>query len=271
MGTGLLSVVGVSFSFLPIAREIVTSEIRAGNSGMEAYGAFLGTVMVGAFVEILISLLPTSFIRKAFPPVVTGVCITLIGAGLITTGISYWGGGVFCRTEQFSRVPAFGSPQLCTGNGEVVLGYGAPEYVGLGATVIISLILIQMFGSPFMKSTSVIISLFVGYVVAAAATYTSPSGEMLSYVTSTKIDAAPWISFPWVTTFPLGFYPAAFIPIVLAFVVSSIETMGDIVASAEASRVPQSGPGRIQGGLLADGVNSVRGHLDRAAKRRART
>ena len=31
-----------------------------------------------------------------FPPVVSGTCVTLIGAGLIGSGIKYWGGGVFC-------------------------------------------------------------------------------------------------------------------------------------------------------------------------------
>ena len=27
---------------------------------------------------------------------VSGTCVTLIGAGLIGSGIKYWGGGVFC-------------------------------------------------------------------------------------------------------------------------------------------------------------------------------
>jgi NCS2 family nucleobase:cation symporter-2 len=58
LGTGLLSVMGTSFTFLPIARDIVTSEIRAGRSGLEAYGAFLGTCMVAAFLEIGISFIP---------------------------------------------------------------------------------------------------------------------------------------------------------------------------------------------------------------------
>lgn len=260
IGTGLVSVMGTSFTFLPIARDVITTEIRAGRSGFEAYGAFLGTCMVAALVEIAISFMPARFMRRAFPPVVTGTCVILIGAGLTATGIKYWGGGVFCAENSLSRLAAFGSPQLCTGNGEVVLGYGAPEYFGLGASVLLMLVLLQIFGSPFMKNCSVIIALFFGYIVAAASSYTTPDGQVLSYVDSSKIDDAPWFNFPWMTTFPLGFYPPAFIPIIVGFLVSSIETMGDISASCEASHIPGSGPdaeSRIQGGLLADGLNSV--------------
>lgn len=36
---------GVSFTFLPIAREVVVSEIAAGNSGKDAYGKFLGPLV----------------------------------------------------------------------------------------------------------------------------------------------------------------------------------------------------------------------------------
>jgi len=68
------------------------------------------------------------------------------------------------------------------------------------------------------------------------------------------------VTFPWVTTFPLGFYPAAIIPILIGFVVTSIETVGDITASLEASHLAAEGPdaeARVQGGLLADALNSM--------------
>eukprot|EP00965_Chrysotila_dentata_P076832 2536492-Pleurochrysis_carterae.AAC.1 len=72
----------------------------------------------------------------------------LIGGGLISSGIKYIGGGVFCAENQASREAAFGSgPQLCTENGEVVLGFGAPQYVGLGFSVLAMAVLIQFFGA----------------------------------------------------------------------------------------------------------------------------
>jgi len=263
LGTGLLSVMGTSFTFLPIAREIVTSEIRAGNSGADAYGKFLGTVLVGCLAEVLISFIPPRVLTKLFPPLVTGTTVTLIGVSLIATGMKYWGGGVFCAENSLSRGAAFGGPQLCTGNGEVALGFGSWQYFALGSVVLLMLVLLELFGSPFMRNASVVIALFTGYVVAAIARYEDPAtGESLRYVTSAKIDSAPWVTFLWVKTFKLGFYAPALVPIIIAFVVSSIESIGDITATAEASRLPVEDEAqselhsRIQGGLLADGLNS---------------
>lgn len=48
-----------------------------------------------------------------------------------------------------------------------------------------------------------------------------------------------------------GFYPPAFLPLVLGFVVTSVETVGDIQATCDVSGLPLEGPdadSRIQGG-----------------------
>ena len=47
-------------------------------------------------------------------------------------------------------------------NGQVALGYGATEYIGLGFSVISFLVLIEIFGSTFMKNCNVIIALLFG-------------------------------------------------------------------------------------------------------------
>ncbi|CAK8993928.1 unnamed protein product [Durusdinium trenchii] len=261
LGTGLISVMGVSFTFLPIAREVVVSEIAAGNSGKDAYGKFLGTCLVASLTEIFISFVPPRILKKLFPPVVSGTCVTLIGAGLIGSGIKYWGGGVFCAENDMSRSAAFGGPQMCSGNGDVVLPYGAPEYIGLGFSVMIFLIFIQAVGSPFLKNCSVALALFFGYFCAGVAFKTdATSGEALAFVNTNKIDAAGTFTFLWTTTFNIGFYPPAFLPLVLGFVITSVETVGDIQATCDVSGLPLEGPdadSRIQGGLLADGLNSI--------------
>ena len=160
LGTGLISVMGTSFTFLPIAREMVIRAITDANAegkcdctpgtdaetgaatcgypfdckgyGMEGYGRFLGTAMVAAFLEVVIALMPSKMRQKMFPPVVTGVAVMLIGASLIAAGIKYVGGGVFCAENDLAKSAAlpFG-PQLCNENGNVMLPFGSPEYVGL--------------------------------------------------------------------------------------------------------------------------------------------
>ena len=64
-----------------------------------------------------------------------------------------------------------GSPQLCEENGNVVLGFGAPEYVGLGFSVIAMSTFLQFFGSPFLKSTYLFWGLMFGCLCAGVFTY----------------------------------------------------------------------------------------------------
>mmetsp|Transcript_20087 Transcript_20087/g.80139 ORF Transcript_20087/g.80139 Transcript_20087/m.80139 type:complete len:705 (+) Transcript_20087:131-2245(+) len=288
LGTGLVSVMGTSFTFLPIARDMVISEINDARNegkcssdgdcngfGKKGYGKFLGTAMAAAFLEIIISFLPIKLRQKMFPTVVTGAAVMLIGGSLISSGIKYVGGGVFCAENDLSRSASFGSPQLCNENGNVVLPFGAPEYIGLGFSVIAMSVLIQFFGSPFLKSTFFFWGLIFGCFVSGLARYEAKEGDFTlddgnvvpavvgrkyKYWNDDKIRDANRFVFLWDTTYPLGFAPEYFLPILIAYFVSSAETIGDIAASCIASRIPATGEDlerRVQGGLLGDGINSI--------------
>jgi uric acid-xanthine permease len=69
---------------------------------------------------------------------------------------------------------------------------------------------VEIFGSPFMRNCSTVIGLMVGYFAAAIATV-----DGKRYVTSAIFDAAPAASFIWTTTFPIGFYPPAILPLII--------------------------------------------------------
>lgn len=77
------------------------------------------------------------------------------------------------------------------------------------------------------------------------------------YVTDADINDAPWVSFLWVHTFKLGFYAPAVLPCIFGFIVVSMECIGDITATTEASGLIPVGEEyqtSIQGGVLADGL-----------------
>ena len=78
----------------------------------------------------------------------------------------------------------------------------------------------------------VIVGLLVGVIVAAIA---GASGD--AYITGDKVSAAPGITFLWVETFPLGFYAPAVLPLLIGFVVTTVESIGDITATVEASNL----------------------------------
>jgi len=288
LGTGLISMMGTSFTFLPIARTMTIAAISdakattcADNNGTAVftgeccfggdckgagaigYGKFLGTCLVAALVECIIAMLPPRIIKKLFPPVVTGACVMLIGGGLLTSGMKYLGGGVFCAENTESRSTTFGGPQLCAGdNGDVVLPFGSPEYVGLGMSVIFASILIQIFGSPFLKSTFLFWAMIFGVIMAGVSGKdVDGDGEKESYFRRDYMDAADEkpITFFWVEgTFPISFAPEYFIPILVGFLISTAESIGDITITCRFSAVIDENDvaSRIQGGLLADGVNS---------------
>jgi uric acid-xanthine permease len=73
----------------------------------------------------------------------------------------------------------------------------------------------------------------VGYIIAAAS---KVDGK--KYVTSDKLDAAPSLTFLWVQTFPLGVYGPAVLPLLIAFVVTTVESIGDITATVDVSHLP---------------------------------
>lgn len=68
------------------------------------------------------------------------------------------------------------------------------------------------------------------------------------------------VTFLWTTTFPLKIYWPLIIPSIIAYVITAVESIGDISATEEASELFPEGEEhdkRIQGGILGDGVSTL--------------
>lgn len=257
IGTGLISVVGTSFAIIPVATGALSQMYTTGFCPSDAngnklpcpdgYGAILGTACVCALLEILMSFTSPRILKKVFPPVVTGPTVLLIGVSLITSGFEDWAGGsgsCMARPETgiYSLCPSTSAPHA--------LPWGSAEFVGLGFSVFLTIILCERFGSPIMKSCAVVIGLLVGCIIAAACGYFDRSG----------IDSAPVASFIWVQTFKLQVYGPLVLPLLAVFIVIAMEAIGDITATCDVSRLEVDGAlfdSRIQGGVLADGLNGI--------------
>lgn len=257
IGTGLLSVVGTSFTIIPAATAAfgqfyANGICKIAEDGtklpcLAGYGAILGTQCCTALLEVLLSFLPARVLKRIFPPIVTGPTVALIGIALIQSGFKDWaGGGNDCSTR-----PISGIFQLCpTIFTPKPLPWASAEFIGLGFLVFASIIMLERFGAPIMKSCAVVLSLLVGCIVAAAAGYFDKSG----------IEAAPAASFLWVHTFPLTVYGPLVLPLLAVSIVLAMEAVGDISATADVSRLEVEGrvfDSRIQGGMLADGLSGV--------------
>ncbi|EGX91884.1 purine permease [Cordyceps militaris CM01] len=258
IGTGVISVVGISFNLIPVAlggfqQMYANGYCPSAPDGTHlpcprGYGALIGTAALCALIEILISFIPARTLLRMFPPIVTGPTVMLIGVHLIESGFKDWLGGAgpcsdpATATGLFAACPTVAAPHP--------LPWGSAEFFGLGFSVFSAILLCERFGSPIMKSTSIVLGLLVGCVIGAACGYFDRSG----------IDAAPVASFIWVHTFPLSLYGPLVLPILAVYVICACEAIGDITATCDVSKLEVDGPvyeSRIQGGVLADGFNGL--------------
>lgn len=259
IGTGLISVVGTSFAIIPVATGAFSQMYATGfcptdSSGLklpcpEGYGAILGTACCCALLEIALSFTKPTILKKIFPPLVTGPTVMLIGISLIESGFQGWAGGA--GSPGCIDRPTSGPFRVCPTEGAPhALPWGSAEYIGLGFSVFVTIIICERFGSPIMKSCAVVLGLLVGCIIAGATGYFSSAG----------IDAAPAVSFIWVKTFPLSVYGPIVLPLLAVYIVLMMEAIGDITATCDVSKLSVEGKlfdSRIQGGVLADGFNGL--------------
>ena len=254
VGTGMVSVLGETFGTIAVFQSALPKMYSTGycptaDDGTklpcrDAYGAFLGTSALCALFQTAMGFVPAKILKKLFPPMVTGPVIILIGASLVSTGMENWGGGSDCYPDAMCN----------TSNPSHSYVWGSGRWVGIGFSVVVAIILCDRFGAPIMKSCSVAIGLVVGSIVAGAC----------GYFNHETIDEAPGGQFNWIRTFPLKLYGPIVLPLLAIYLAAVIESIGDITATADVSRLPIVGEefeSRLRGGLLASGLASIIGCL----------
>lgn len=219
VGCGLLCVQGTSFSFIgPI--------IAAGLAG--GLPAIFGATIVGSVVEMLVSRV-LKFMRHIITPLVSGIVVTLIGLSLIRVGITACGGGEAAK--------AAGT-------------FGAFEHVGLSALVLALIIFFNRSSNHYLRMSSIVIGLVIGYIVSYA----------LGRVNFSDIRDFGSLNIPIPFRYGVTFDISAIISLGLVYLITAIEAYGDITANSLISGQPVEGDKfmkRASGGILADGFNSM--------------
>lgn len=219
VGCGLLCVQGTSFSFIgPI--------IAAGLAG--GLPAIFGATIAGSVVEMLVSRV-LKFMRHIITPLVSGIVVTLIGLSLIRVGITACGGGEAAK--------AAGT-------------FGAFEHVGLSALVLVLIIFFNRSSNHYLRMSSIVIGLVIGYIVSYA----------LGLVNFSDIRDFGSLNIPIPFRYGVTFDISAIISLGLVYLITAIEAYGDITANSMISGQPVEGDKfmkRASGGILADGFNSM--------------
>ena len=228
VGSGLLSIQGTSFSFLAPIISAGTAVVAAGGDASQALAVVLGVCMAGSFVEMAASR-TLGYARRVVTPLVTGTVVTLIGLTLIKVGIETLCGGPSARAD--------GS-------------FAGPQNLGLGALVLAVILTLNGSRRPLLRMGSIVIGLTAGYAASIA----------LGLVDFSPLAELDVFTVPVPFKYGLGFSWAALLPIALIYLITAIETIGDLTATSSVSGEPIEGDvylKRVQGGVLGDGVNSL--------------
>ncbi|HDZ9231229.1 TPA: uracil-xanthine permease [Vibrio cholerae] len=228
IGSGLLSIQGTSFNFLgPIIGAGLA--LKAGGADIETMmAAIFGTILVASSAEILLSRV-LQFAQRIITPLVSGIVVTLIGLTLVQVGLISMGGGYAAMAD--------GS-------------FGSLDKLALAGTVLAIIVLLNRAHNPYVRVASIVIAMLVGYVMA----------YLMGMVNTDNLAQTQLIALPIPMQYGLGFDWSLFIPLVLIFLITALEAIGDITATSEVSGEPVKGPvymKRIKGGVLADGLNSA--------------
>jgi xanthine permease XanP len=228
LGAGLLIVQGTSFNFVGPLIAGGSLMVKQGTPVEAVMAAIFGVVVAGSFVEMGVSrILP--FVKRMITPLVTGIVVLMIGLTLIKVGLISMGGG-FAAMQNGSFA-----------NGENLL---------LSGVVLALIIAINRVPVVWVRSCAIVIALAAGYALAGS----------MGRLDFTGMHEAPLFQVPRPLHFGIDFSWSLFIPMIVIYLVTSLEAIGDVTATSKISGEPVEGPlwmRRIKGGVLLNGANSL--------------
>lgn len=201
----------------------VKAAVLAGQAG--GLPLILGMSIAAAPAEMIISRV-YGRVKRLFPPIVTATAVTLIGLSLVKVGMTDVAGGFAAKD------------------------FGSPQNLGIAFFVLLMVIVLNRFGPGFLRAGSIMLAIMSGYLLAAC----------FGRVDFAAVGQAAWVTLPRPLKYGLAFDWNYLLPWMLAYLVTSIETVGDLTATSLVSNQPISGERyrqRIAGGTLADALGSI--------------
>lgn len=214
IGLRLPSVMGTSFTFVAAALAIGFSE--------HGVAGILGASLVGSFVMIIGSFF-MPYVRKLFPPVVTGVVVVMIGLSLIPVAVDWFAGGQ---------------------KGDV--NYADPANLAMATFVLVLVVILVQWGKGIFSAAAIVIGMMIGYVVALT----------LGWINFDAVKNAEIVAIPQPLHFGLAFPISGIIGMSIAYLVTIVESSGNFLALGNATQTEITGK-HLRGGVLCDGVGSA--------------
>ena len=185
------------------------------------YSAVIGAILIRGLVEAILGLF-AKYWRRFITPLVAACVVTSIGFSLLSVGANSFAGG--------------------TGSAD----FGSWQNWLLGGVTLLACILFNLFAKGHLKQLSVLFGLIVGYILALC----------LGKVDFSALQDVSIVSLPQILPYKPTFNLNAIISVIMIFLVSATETIGDTSALTSTVLSREASDKEISGSLACDGLVS---------------
>ena len=229
-------IMGTSSGFIGVFNSVVGSM----GGGVLAYGAIMGASIIGGIFESVLGFFLKP-LRKFFPPVVTGTVVLSIGLSLISVGVNSFGGGNTAKD------------------------FGSTENLLLAIFVLVVILVCKHSGNTFLSSSSILVGIICGYIAAFLMGFVLPTtgitAEGAEYTKAwvlnwNKVASAKWFAVPSLLPVKPVFDMRAIAPVLIMFIVTAVETVGDISGVIMGGMDREATDTELSGGVMCDGLGS---------------
>ena len=229
-------IMGTSSGFIGVFNSVTTTM----GGGILTYGAIMGASIIGGLFETVLGAFLKP-LRRFFPSVVTGTVVLSIGLSLIAVGIGSFGGG----------------------SGAV--DYGSVENLLLGIIVLVVILIFKHCPNRFLSSSSILMGIIAGYIAAGLMGLFLPTtgvtAEGAAYTKAwvldwSKVANASWFAVPQLMPVKPVFDMRAIAPVMIMFIVTAVETVGDISGVMVGGLDREATDKELAGGVMCDGLGS---------------
>ena len=229
-------VMGTSSGFIGVFHSVTATM----GGGVIAYGAIMGASIIGDIFEGILGFFLKP-LRRFFPPVVTGTVVMSIGLSLISVGINSFGGG------------------------NTASDFGSMENLLLALFVLVVILVVKHGCKGFLGSSAIFVGIIAGYIAAIIMGFVLPTTAVdadgveftKAWVLNwDKVAQAGWFSIPKLMPVKPVFDLRAILPVLVMFIVTAVETVGDISGVMEGGMGREATDKELSGGVACDGIGS---------------
>ena len=229
-------IMGTSSGFIGVFNSVAATM----GGGILAYGAIMGASIIGGLFESVLGCFLKP-LRRFFPSVVTGTVVLSIGLSLIGVGVNSFGGGNSAKD------------------------FGSMENLLLALFVLVVILVVKHGCKGFLGSSAIFVGIIAGYIAAIIMGFVLPTTAVdadgveftKAWVLNwDKVAQASWFAIPKLMPVKPVFDLRAILPVLVMFIVTAVETVGDISGVMEGGMGREATDKELSGGVACDGIGS---------------